>query len=133
MTDPDIAAFTADLGKFIAAVDIEADKAIRKIAFDLFSSIVKKTPVDTGRARGAWEVGLDRSSTKRAKKGKTSVVGKQADALRKLSQFKIGQSIFITNNVDYIVFLEMGTSTQAPRGMVKLSIGEIRAAFRGVR
>lgn len=135
MSDADIAAFTLDLNKFIASTRIAADVAVRKIAFDLFSAIVKKTPVDTGRARSSWTVGVGYPNTSVApetkrKRSAARATEKSLSQLRKLARFKLGQSIYLLNNLDYVIFLEEGSSKQAPYGMVRLSIGEIRAQFR---
>jgi hypothetical protein len=50
-----------NLGQFVVQINAfndkalkNVDKVVRKIVFEIFSRIVKRTPVDTGRARAGW-------------------------------------------------------------------------------
>ena len=52
-----------------------------------------------------------------------TVVRKGLAALKKLKPYKV---VFISNNVDYIEFLEEGSSKQAPNGMVAVTVEELR-------
>jgi hypothetical protein len=52
-----------DLGNFVVQINAFTDKArgnidkvVRKIVFEVFKRIVKRTPCDTGRARAGWQV-----------------------------------------------------------------------------
>ena len=94
--------------------------AVRWISLELFKRIVYNTPVDTGRARGNWQVGVDSAPTSSLltvdKAGGITVSqGRQI-----INQFDAERntSIFLVNNLVYIVPLEDGHSKQAPRGMV---------------
>ena len=44
---------------------------------------------------------------------------------RVLKNFELGDTIFIYNNVEYILDLEWGSSKQAPQGMFRISFDEI--------
>ena len=46
--------FTLDLSKFKTKVGVRTDAVLRRVAFEAFSSVIRKTPVDTGRARANW-------------------------------------------------------------------------------
>ncbi len=135
MTSPaEIKKFQLDLSAFADKAGVNAEVVIRKIALDLFTAIVKRTPVDTGRARSSWTLGIDNVLSTVAKKTKSkrsagSATNKALGQTKKLSRYRIGQSIFIVNNLEYIVFLEDGTSDQAPFGMVKLAIADIQVAI----
>lgn len=102
--------------------------------FRLWNAIVLRTPVDTGRARGNWNVaeGFDDSSTSDS----TSPKYASADSL----PVKDGtnEDIYISNNLPYIGVLEYGGypnppknptgktvngySRQAPNGMVGVTV-----------
>lgn len=85
----------------------------------MYESIVKKTPVDTGRARGNWQIGIGQdiiSTTPR-----TNKTGNVSGETNKLSQVSGDETIYISNNLPYIVRLEYGSSKQAPNGMVGLT------------
>lgn len=127
--------FKLDLRKFIEKAGINAEVVVRKIAFDLFSAIVKRTPVDTGRARASWQVGIDNADLSVAEERQRSANTASAEALRnlrKLGEFELGKDIYITNNLEYVIFLEAGSSLQAPYGMVAVSISETRNTI-GIR
>lgn len=97
------------------------DAIIRKTALELTSNIILDTPVDTGRARGAWLVSIDReniSKTDIQDKSGITTISKAESSLNN----PIGRFIYIQNNLDYIVGLEYGKSKQAPNGMVRKNI-----------
>lgn len=97
----DFRQFSVDLDNFVKQVGLSAQAVQKKVAFDLFRRIVKKTPVDTGRARASWTISANGAD----------------------------QTV-ISNNVPYITALEDGHSKKAPVGMVKVSIAEIDVAMR---
>lgn len=135
MTSPvEVKKFQLDLSRFAETAGDRAEIAIRKIALDLFTAIVRRTPVDTGRARSSWTLGIDKAITtvapkSKAKTGAGTATKRALAHTAKLSKYRIGQSIFIVNNLEYIVFLEDGTSDQAPFGMVKVAIADIQTAI----
>lgn len=98
---------------------------IRKIAFDILNGVVLKTPVDTGRARGNWQVGISKGSEEEV--DSRTIAATIADGSSKIATVELGQAIWIFNNVPYIVFLERGSSSQAPQGMVSVTLEEITA------
>jgi hypothetical protein len=126
----------AALVKFHRAVHLEALKRI-----------IKRTPVDLGTARSSWmsTIGLPASGdTKQA-----SAVNQGIAVLASLAPF---QTTWITNNLEYISYLEYGEfeppdpgpskdrrkgrkgrilvkggySVQAPQGMVGITVDELR-------
>lgn len=122
------------MGKFakLAMVDV-ADtfgKTVREAALDLDQRIVLKTPVDTGRARSNWLVGLG-APMRRVRNTIDQGGGKTiAENARVIARQKRFQSIWISNNLPYIRELENGTSKQAPAGMVRQSVNETIRVFR---
>ena len=100
----------------------------RSISLDLLARVVEKTPVDTGRARGAWVVGISRPSTGLGRSNKRGF-GPVVAGAAKIRSAKPFGVIFISNNVEYIEFLENGSSAQAPAGMLAVSLEETRQTF----
>lgn len=96
-------------------------KVVAGVVLDIGGRIIKRTPVDTGRARGNWNFSLDRpdTSVNPSRKDKARVLRKSD-----LPDIDGRHTIFIINNLDYIVSLEKGSSTQAPKGMVAASVQE---------
>ena len=93
-------------------------KVVAGVVLDMGGRIIRRTPVDTGRARGNWNFSLDRPDTSvdPNKKKKNRVLRKS-----ELPDIDGKHTIFIVNNLDYIVELEKGSSTQAPKGMVEVT------------
>lgn len=142
-----MAEWTMDLNKYANKAKTDIKKVRKSYAFALYSSIVKKTPVDTGRARANWNVSVgspDISTTEETRKSpkpKDSMPDANGD-----------ESIFISNNLPYITTLEYGGfpnppkkdggktvngySKQAPNGMVGVTLANneniFNAAVRSV-
>ena len=114
----------------VEVVPTEHLKLQKRIAVDLLRRIVFRTPVDTGRARGNWQVsrgtGGD-SPVKSFDKSGGATFSKGASAISGAKPFGI---ITIFNNVEYINLLEGGSSSQFPSGMVAVSLAETEAQFR---
>lgn len=92
---------------------------------------IKAPPGYTGgRFRGNWQVSFDAPAT-----DETGRVDKTGDLTKAagnytLSLFKVGiKAIYFCNNVPYAYPLEMGHSTQAPGGMVRITAAEFQRFF----
>lgn len=121
--------FNRQLQDFEDRVAENSLKLQQRVALDLLTRIVLKTPVDTGRARGNWQVELNGSGS-----GTTETVDPAGQATIANGFAAIGAAkpfgkITIYNNVQYIRRLEDGSSRQAPQGMVKLSVEEVLSQF----
>ncbi len=153
--DDALKAFDVDLQKFADALDIKIEIVMIRIVLDLFRRITKRTPVDTGRARASWDVKVGSPSAwvppERKKsvagKGKTRLGtgldgtklgtgalsgGKAKDVSSEVASIDGTKVVFITTNLDYMQFLEKGSSTQAPAGMVLLSIAEVEIEIENI-
>jgi len=86
--------FTRDLTPgFVSVVQ-------RKLALDIYAGVVKRTPVDNGRARGGWMITIGDPGVGEPSKGANQVL-----ALNDLPKFSV---VYISNNVPYIVVLDQG-------------------------
>lgn len=124
MADAQVVAIIKSLEQF-------SERLIKKITLDIAANLRQTTPVQTGWARANWvpsvtrpkledltaQSGADRAqyvagATTKAELGDTSVLA-----------YRLAQgSIFITNNVPYIVDLNQGSSRKAPAGFVQGAI-----------
>lgn len=123
--------FTVDISRFVKRAKAAPGIVIRRASLELMTSIVLKTPVDTGRARASWQASLNRvdpsvTYTLTDKDGaKTIVRGAAA-----INQWRDGDTIVLFSNLPYMPVLEYGRddgrpgSKQAPQGMVRVSIAE---------
>ncbi|MFA1017617.1 hypothetical protein AB8780_08150 [Enterobacter sp. SAT-E-asb] len=92
---------------------------------------VKAPPGYTGgRFRGNWQVSFDAPTTdETGRVDKTGNLTKAAGNYT-LSLFKVGmKAIYFCNNVPYAYRLEMGHSSQAPGGMVRITAAEFQRFF----
>lgn len=146
MATSNLKEFNAGLDQFYKK-DVEgfASMAVRRVAFAVDRAVVMGTPVGNpslwkrkapkgyvgGRARANWIPTLGVPNT-----GTVDRIDKQGAATIALlapvtADFRLGQTIWISNNLEYIVPLNNGHSTQAPAGYVEMAVQEgLRAAFR---
>ncbi|ANQ00931.1 hypothetical protein [Escherichia coli] len=92
---------------------------------------IKAPPGYTGgRFRGNWQVSFDAPATdETGRVDKTGNLTKAAGNYT-LSLFKVGmKAIYFCNNVPYAYRLEMGHSSQAPGGMVRITTAEFQRFF----
>jgi len=92
---------------------------------------IKEPPGYTGgRFRGNWQVSFDAPAADET--GRVDRTGNLTKAAGNytLSLFKVGmKAIYFCNNVPYAYPLEMGHSTQAPGGMVRITAAEFQRFF----
>lgn len=116
--------FSLALGAFAKKTGGNIDLVARKAGLEVAASVVRRTPVDTGRARANWNTTIGQPSYAVAesfdKAGATAI----AQSAAALSGFKSGPSIWIANGLPYIGELERGSSKQAPAGMVEITVIE---------
>lgn len=108
------------------------EKVLRKACVDLYRKVVERTPVDTGRAKASWGIstsGEQRPQPKDIELSFNEVKTIIDEHVRGFILDIHDNKIIISNNVEYIEFLESGDSKQAPRGMVAVSLVEFTAHF----
>ena len=102
----------------------EISKEVRKLGIRIDQGVVIGTPVDTGRARGNWLVGigtapagtrenLDKGGSATIQAAITTIGGYPVNAL---------PDLWIVNNLPYIGRLNDGWSEQAPAKFVEAAI-----------
>jgi hypothetical protein len=126
--------FDISLKKIAKKIEVDAGTLVRKVAFDLFNGVVSRTPVDTGWARSSWNIAFRTPDLsvppKPASGGESAAIAANNAQEAKLDQIKAGDfpTVWITNALDYIEYLEAGHSKQAGKGfMVQRTLAETRA------
>lgn len=124
--------FAVKLNKYALGLPEEKlSQVVRKVSLQALARIVLRTPVDTGRARGNWQVTIDGTPAKGTvqaldKDGTRTVVA----GGKEIAQAKPFGVVYITNNLPYIEPLENGHSKQAPPGgIVRITAQEMQAVF----
>lgn len=125
----------------------KVDLIVRTVALAVDKTVVLATPVDTGRARSNWLVSLGspslitrgpynplpkgRDPSKLDERGNANAAIEQGRA--QIARRRSGQSIFITNSLDYIGLLNHGSSVQAPELFVQLAVKAGIRTIRGIK
>lgn len=135
-----MANFALDLAKFAQKVPERSKQVVDKVCIDLLTNIVLRTPVGNpslwknpppagyvgGRLRANWNSGVggintaprepDKSGSAAIGRGRATVATRPADA-----------DFYVTNSLPYAQRVEMGYSTQAPAGMVRVTVTEFQS------
>lgn len=138
MTKPILSAKleTKRFGKFLKRyvqkqLPENAEAAVIRIALLVLRKVILKNPVDTGRSRAGWSAAgkLLGVPVPRPVPSDLTPTEKGTATLDSAGNFQA--SIKLTNGVEYSVNLERGTSTQAPFGMVRISMREVESELGG--
>ena len=132
--------FSADIEGFAKRAGLSVNQTVVSVALELFGSVIKDTPADTGRARGNWQcsIGSPKSGVLSGdSESETETPApngdgpKTAAAIQDVRNVALkllpDQTIFLTNNLVYIRRLEYdGWSSQSPAGMVRKNVARIQ-------
>lgn len=118
--------FTDGVTKWKEQTERTLAKNICQIIFSIFDDLVMRTPVDTGRARASWRIGIGAPDMSCEPPGESFAnPDQQKSKLEGIElQELINAPIYITNSVEYIKPLELGHSKQAPQGIVNVTAAE---------
>lgn len=127
-----MADFNLDLASIADELEVDYNLLIRRFTFGVYSRVIRKSPVDTGRFRGNWIVSIGKpiSSVFDATNKNASVFINNNPA--KIDSFDLARDseLVIQNNLPYAEKLETGHSKQAPNGMLDISIREELEVFK---
>jgi len=120
--------FFKNLVAFQKKTSVQFGKLLRKVALMILKETVKnqedRRAVDTGLSVGNWQVMVGRDNDDIKGVG-ASPVSDAVQQLYFLKNERIGEVIFIFNNVEYTVYLEFGTEKMAPRAMLRDAINSV--------
>lgn len=109
---------------FTKIVTGDISEEIRKASLKILRTLVVISPVDTGRFKGNWLVGIA-SRVKDVKdvedKSGSATLAEGASWISTQRGF---QDIWISNNLPYAERLNAGHSTQAPAGFVEMAVAK---------
>ena len=128
-----MSSFAAQIFAFGAHAELKQQQALRKSAFEVFSRVIMRTPVDTGRLRGNWQATTHKQATgvveELDQSGPVTQNGSgNSAAKRDMETVVLGESrptvFHLSNTLPYAQVVEYGSSDQAPQGMVRISVLE---------
>lgn len=142
MIKTNVASLTLDINKILEKAKENGALVARKLVLELQTRVMLKSPVDTGRLRNNWNVGISHIDTTSHGADKSGVEA-STRGLAELSKFNLGNTVWITNSLPYVYKLEFGLygkgdktvngfSTQAPHGFIRITHQEITAAFESI-
>lgn len=107
----------------------QAARFHRAVTLEAARGVILMTPVDSGRARANWQVTMAEPATGEADATDPSggdTLAKATAAVERIQPYSVS---WVSNNVTYIEELEVGTSKQAPQGMMAVTLARIQQAF----
>lgn len=116
---------TPNADQLLRVIEARLETVMEAVASEVFRRLVTRSPVDTGRFRANWRVGIgapDTSTSEATDKDGSSTIRSGQAAI---AGAEPGQSIAMTNSLPYARALEYGHSTQAPAGMVAITAMEL--------
>lgn len=120
-----MSAFTGALTTFALQGRETMDQVVREAVYQCGLTLVRLSPIDTGRFASNWNYGLEVPDT-RYKEDEFSV--RFVNYMGEMPKRAGGYTHFITNTIKYGPYLERGSSKQAPQGMVGITV----AAFQDI-
>ena len=122
-------AFQLDIRKVAEAMHKLPVEIMRALAAKYYVAVSDRSPVDTGRFRASWRIGVgepDLSTEDAVKKGDS--IGQDQDVeLGKLGALTETQVVSITNALPYAQRLNEGWSKQAPAGFIESTASVVEA------
>jgi hypothetical protein len=118
--------FALELAKFAEQATEAIDASLREVIFEVAGSLIRMSPVDSGRFRGNWQFSLmtpDNSTTLNVDPTGKETLGR---IVAEAGAFTAGQVAYITNSLPYAIPLEYGHSTQTPQGMVRVTLARFQ-------
>ena len=112
-----MSSFELDVSAITKKFKNRIDVVLKKVTFDLGVSIIILSPVDEGRFRDNWQIGInnDPDSVLEKIRGRDATIKALESEIKKV---KGGDEIFFVNNLSYAEKLEEGWSPQAEAGVV---------------
>lgn len=139
--------FNAGLQAFIAKTKQSGKIFVVKVSLELLEAVIRRTPVGNpsiwaskrrprgyvgGTLRNSWRVGIGAMPPSERRSADASGAASQAEAVKITAQADVGTTVFIANGQKYARRVEYGHSKQAPAGMARLSIAELRARIKRI-
>ena len=122
--------FASELSNFTAKAESNTEQVFRASTISLFSRIISRTPVKSGRLKGNWQIDINQPATADVSDSDTTPIntldgGSKRKVASGVMRANLNDSIYMVNNLPYARRIENGNfSDQAPAGMVGVSVAE---------
>ena len=105
-------------------LDELAESHVKEVIGTIFRAAVKFSPVYTGAFRASWRVSFNEIRTD-VTNGRSPQAPIRGAAFRWPSGFKLGDTVYISNNQPYAELIEHGWSEQAPLGVLEVAVSSV--------
>ncbi|MFD2633221.1 HK97 gp10 family phage protein [Idiomarina piscisalsi] len=112
--------FTVPLDSALKLVDEEVERRIKIVALDVYRNAIIGSPVDSGRFRASWRIGVDSFDQSVEDKDQKSYEPRAYNESDIDITYK--STVYVSNSLPYALRLENGWSKQAPKGVLNLAI-----------
>lgn len=132
-----LAKFNVELEAASKKIHGDFQKFYKMVCLEVLKRIVFRTPVDTGRARGNWQVEINRAAS-----GVVDIEGSEGEmadfamsnGIQKLGDIPAFSLVHLTNNLEYISYLEYDRrSAQHPEGFLEITLSEMILWLHGIK
>ena len=127
MATGDLLSFGSQIDKFADAVGSSVDAVVLQTAMAVYRGVKETTPVATGYARANWQITISGPA-----QGKREIGNYDATDVAVLATRSHGTVVWISNNADYIMALEHGHSGQAPQGMARITVENVKERMSAI-
>lgn len=108
-------------------------QAVVYIATEGLAKVQTKSPVDTGQFKSNWLVSVGALDPSIHEGVGGAFAAKSSAALASYAAAEGFPVIYLANNLPYARRLENGWSSQAPNGMVALTVAELQALWNRIK
>ena len=112
------------------------DEKLRNIAADMLQGVIMASPVMDGAFRSNHRVTVNKTTNEtvpsNGNKAPKGTLDQQvfAEGAGQILQAKLGDNVYIQNNLPYAVRLENGYSQQAPQGIYSLTFLSVASKYK---
>jgi hypothetical protein len=98
------------------------DEVFRRVMIEIGTTVIRLSPVDTGRFRGNWQFTVDAPASASLDNYDPDGHETIAKLVADVQHLSYGQTAYLVNTLIYAIPLEYGHSGQAPAGMVRITL-----------
>jgi len=122
--------FELDIARFKIKTERAIEQFVQKIVLDMHANlIVLKWPVKSGRSRANNMISLNSLPSESIMELDPSGQATISKGMEVMARFKLGDTIFLYNNVAYAIALEFGHSKQAPAGVYRIAVQDVLGKY----
>jgi hypothetical protein len=104
-----------NVNRLASRINYNAEAFVRKVILDGLINLIRQSPVDTGRFKANWSTSVGIINPEITESTTTNI----QERSRGIVRYRLGQTMFLHNNLQYAIPLEYGSSEQAPRGWIR--------------